>query len=304
MLDIKGRILNIQHFCTDDGPGIRTTVFFKGCPLKCTWCHNPETHSAESEIFFREDRCTLCGMCMQVCPQKAHTLTPEGGHVYERSACVKCTRCAEECAFGALETAGSTMAVRDVLADVLTDRVFYETSGGGVTLSGGEPTAQPKFALALLKAFKNEGLHTAIETCAWCKAETLADLAAYTDLFLVDWKLYDEALHKKYTGVSNALIRQNIDLLCKSGKSVILRCPLIPEINTVPAHYESIAQLANAHPAIAEIHLEPYHPMGYGKSLALGKTAAYANESFFEAGDAEHIREYIAKLVSVPVRVN
>lgn len=301
---ITGRILNIQHFCVDDGPGIRTTVFLKGCPLRCVWCHNPESHLATDEIMFRADRCTSCGACASACPNGAHTFTSEGKHLFDRSKCNRCGKCAKACLVEALEAVGEDKTVDEVLADVLSDRIFYETSNGGVTISGGEPTAQAHFTEAFLTACKREGLHTCMETCGWCKEEILLKMIPLVDLFLLDWKLTDDALHQKYTGVSNALIVENIARLNAHGAKVILRCPLIPDINLTEDHLNGIASLANRFPCIEQIDLEPYHPMGIGKATALGKQSAYTNSEFLEAALAEEAKAHIIPLVSIPVTVS
>ena len=301
---VTGRILNIQHFCVDDGPGIRTTVFFKGCPLRCVWCHNPESHEAADEILYRSDRCRGCGSCVSLCERDAHTITPDGFHRYDRTRCVRCGDCIRGCHMGALERAGRTMTVEEVLSEILTDRVFYTASGGGITLSGGEPTAQPRFAEALLTACRRERLHTCLESCGWCDTETLRRLIPLTDLFLLDYKISNDTLHQKYTGVSNRPILQNLALLREQGARVILRCPLIPAINTDTPHYDGIAEVANRHPNIEQIDLEPYHPMGIGKTAALGKTAAYSNEAFLDPALTEQAKAYIASRVTIPVRIS
>ena len=300
---ITGQVLNIQHFCVDDGPGIRTTVFLKGCPLRCAWCHNPETYHSRRELLYRADRCILCGACVSACPTGAHVID-EGGHVLDRSVCTVCGACEKACLCGALEIAGKEMHVDEVLADVLSDRVFYETSGGGLTLSGGEPTAQPQFCEALLSAAREAGLSTAMETCGYCSAEVLTRLAPLTDLFLLDWKCTDEALHKQYTGVSNVRIAENLALLDRLGARVHLRCPLIPDVNLAQWHYDGIAEFANRYACIARIELEPYHPMGIGKADALGYPAAYTSTDFLDADAAERARAAIQPLVSVPVSVS
>ena len=301
---ITGRILNIQHFCVDDGPGIRTTVFLKGCPLRCVWCPNPESHEATDEILYRPDRCRACGACASLCEQGAHTITSDSGHLYDRARCTRCGNCIKGCHFNALETAGETKTVQDVLTEVLSDRIFYTTSHGGITVSGGEPTAQATFTEALLTACKREDLHTCMETCGWCGTEAMLRLIPLTDLFLLDWKISDDTLHRKYTGVSNRPILQNLTLLREHNARVILRCPLIPDINTDPAHYDGIAALANQYSNIEQIDLEPYHPMGIGKIEALGKTVAYTNNSFLDPAVAEEAKEYIMHRVSIPIKIS
>lgn len=298
----SGIITNIQHFSVDDGPGIRTTVFLKGCPLSCAWCHNPETHACKSELMYHAARCIGCRRCLPVCPQAAHGFA-DGMHRFDRSRCLGCFACTGVCPSSALEKVGREMSVSEVLEEVLSDRVFYARSGGGITLSGGEPLAQADFAAQLLLSCKRESLHTCVETCGFGSQKALLELAAHTDLFLFDWKLTDPELHERFTGVSNRTIEENLALLCQSGAKIILRCPMIPGVNLNPAHYNGIAALSRRHAAICEIHLEPYHPLGAEKSRALGKTPAFADTEFFSASALTDARTYIAALVSVPVKI-
>ena len=252
---------------------------------------------------FRADRCVSCGACARVCETGAHTFSPDGEHIFDRTHCQKCGDCTKECFYEAVEKIGGVKTVDDVLFEILADRVFYEKSGGGVTVSGGEPTAQPKFTEALLSACKREGIDTCIETSGWCKSEIIKNLIPSVDLFLFDWKITDDDLHQKYTGVSNKPIVENLAILNDAGARVILRCPLIPDVNLTEHHFDGIASLANRFDCIESIELEPYHPLGISKSRALGRESAYANSEFFDRDTASRVREYIANRVSISVSV-
>lgn len=262
----KGIVFNIQHFSVDDGPGIRTTVFLKGCPLHCAWCHNPESHSSTKEILYDSSLCIGCGGCTKVCPNGG-----SGIREREKSRCTACGRCAEICPTKALELAGREMAAEEVLEEVLRDRAFYETSHGGITLSGGEPLMQIDFSVDILTKAKKAGLQTCVETCGYASAENIRALAEVTDLFLYDWKLTDSALHKQYTGADNRVIGENLRMLDALGKNVILRCPIIPGVNDTEDHFAGIAALANILPNVLRIELEPYHALGIEKSKRMGK---------------------------------
>ena len=246
---MTGEIFNIQKFCVNDGPGIRTTVFFKGCPLSCVWCHNPESRSVKKQILCYPDKCVGCGRC-------AH-LTVDTPDFF--------------CPNGAKEICGRTVSTDEVIAEVMKDKTFYENSGGGMTLSGGEPLFQPEFALELLQKAKKEGLHTAIETCGFAAKDTLRKIAAYTDLFLFDFKESVPALHQQFTGVDNRVILENLKLLDELGKDIVLRCPIIPGYNARPDHYAAIARVAEKFNHIIGVDIEPYHSLGEGKYRALGK---------------------------------
>ena len=300
---VRGQILNIQHFCVDDGPGIRTTVFFKGCPLRCAWCHNPETYERGVEIMYRPDRCRGCLACVAVCPTGAHR-AQDGVHTLDRTDCIRCGACATVCTPNALERAGNEMSAEEILRDVLSDRIFYETSNGGVTLSGGEPTAQPDLAVAILEGLRREGIHTAMETSGVCSPDVLDALIPLVDLFLLDWKHSDEEMHKKYTGVSNRRVRETLARLEACGASVHLRCPLIPGVNDTEAHIEGIASLANSHTCIQKIDLEPYHPLGVGKAEAIGKSLAYQSTEFMDNSRAEALRDALSARVHIPVHLS
>jgi pyruvate formate lyase activating enzyme len=240
-LSETGVILNIQRFSIHDGPGIRTTVFFKGCTLRCFWCHNPESIRPQPEIQFFPDRCIGCGECLAVCPQGAHEFEDDH-HTYARHACIVCGQCVDVCYAAAVELTGRAMTVDEVMAEVLQDEAFYASSGGGVTLSGGEPVLQRDFAHALLAGCKARGLHTAIETAANCRWEDLAALLPVTDLIMMDVKHMDPNKHKEATGVSNRRILDNARRLASTGKPILFRTPVVPTVNDTPQEIAAIAQ--------------------------------------------------------------
>jgi len=260
-----GLVFNIQRYSIGDGPGIRTTVFLKGCPLACWWCHNPESQSPEPEISVIEGRCTRCGACWEACPQ-----TPPGAVKgparTSHGECTRCGACVEACPTGAREMIGRRMGVDDVLDEVLKDRIFYDDSGGGVTFSGGEPLMQPTFLRELLAACRREGLHTAVDTCGYAPYEELLAAAAHTDLFLYDLKLLEDQEHRRHTGASNALILDNPRALGNSHGNVWLRIPLVPGVNDDAAQLDAAARLAASLPGVRHVDLLPYHDLGRHKA--------------------------------------
>lgn len=294
-----GRIFNIQRFSTFDGPGIRTVVFMKGCPLRCVWCHNPEAGSMATEIFYKPELCIGCGGCMSVCPQNCHAFK-DGQHHYDRKNCVLCERCTQLCHVNALEACGRKMSVDEVVDIVLRDKPFYDESGGGVTLSGGEPLMQYDFSVALLKALKAQGIHTAIETSGFFHGD-LSVINSYTDLWLYDIKLFLEEEHIKYTGVSNKNILENLHFLDQTGVKIILRCPIIPDVNMNNVHFEKLAALSNRLKHIVAVHLEPYHPLGISKAKQLGKIQSYGNDKFLDIALLEPYVEYMREKTDVDV---
>ena len=296
----KGTIFNIQRFCLNDGPGIRTTVFLKGCMLDCKWCHNPESKSSKAQIMLHTDRCIGCGSCIEACALKLHSFVGEK-HVIDRARCISCGACASNC-IGAIELCGEEKSVGEIMKEVLKDASFYKNSGGGITLSGGDPFMQHEFSLALLKAAKDKGLHTCIETCGHVAPGILEKFIPYVDIFLWDFKESDSALHKEFTGVPNEKILSNLRLLNDNGASVVLRCPLIPGYNLRDAHLEAIGILAESLDCVIRVEVEPYHPLGVSKSEALGIKYPIEDMSFLENEELTKIISLISSKTSKTVK--
>lgn len=281
MYNRTGTIFNIQRFSTSDGPGIRTTVFFKGCPLNCAWCHNPESKSALPEVFYKKDLCISCRACGEVCPQSCHSFTNE--HIFDRKSCTACARCVQVCPSDALEGCGEVSPVSRIIETVLRDKPFYDETGGGLTLSGGEPLMQPEFCVALLQCAKQHGIHTAVQTSGFsADGISIDEINRFTDLWLYDIKLFPDSEHIKYTGVSNKIILKNLRRLDTSAAAIILRCPLIPGINITREHFEKIAELLKELKNVRCVNLLPYHPLGISKAQQLSKAQKYQNDSFAE----------------------
>lgn len=265
-------ISDIQRFCTHDGPGIRTTVFFKGCPLKCEWCHNPETQRFSPQLLFNASLCINCGACEQVCPQNAHIFN-ENGHSIDRNLCTNCLMCSSVCTSEACSACGKNLAVTDIIKEVLKDMPFYGTDGG-VTLSGGEPLAQSG-SIELLRKLKEFGINTAVETSGSVSKERILEAAEFTDLFLYDIKDTNYERLKRYTGGNLQGIKNNLFSLDKTNKSV-LRCILVYGVNTDEEHYSSIYELYSSLKNCSGVQFLPYHPYGGSKALSVfGKSNAH-----------------------------
>lgn len=265
---LTARIFDIKKFAVHDGPGIRSTVFFKGCPLSCKWCHNPEGISFLPEVQYMEQKCVGCGACAEICPDGAHSVL-NGVHRFDRSECTVCGACEKVCPSQALVLCGKNMTVEEVLNKVLADRIFYEQSGGGVTLSGGECLCQAAFCEALLKSLKAEGIHCAVDTCGLVDRDALNRVAPFTDLFLYDIKHMDEEGHRYCTGQSNRLILENLTYLDSLGKQIEIRIPLIPGMNDMAV--EDMGAFLSTLKHIGRVKVLPYNDLAGSKYEVLGK---------------------------------
>ncbi len=297
---ITGVIFEIQRFSIHDGPGIRTTVFMKGCPLRCKWCHNPESMSKDLQLSFMPDKCIGCGFCFKHCKQDCHRME-NGRHVLDRSNCIVCGSCTEECYAGALEMVGREITVEETIDEVMRDEPFYANSEGGMTLSGGEPLLQFDYSLACLKLAKERGLHNCMETCSHVAYERIEAVMPYVDLFLCDFKETDPEKHKAYTGVTNERIQANIRQLDKDGGKMLLRCPIIPGLNDRDDHFAGIAAFAKDLNNLQGVELMPYHRLGESKLDRMGMIGAERAES--HAPSKEEIVGWAQKLADLSIDV-
>jgi pyruvate formate lyase activating enzyme len=263
-----GRIFNIQRFSVHDGPGVRTTVFLKGCPARCLWCHNPESQAAAPELIRSPERCVKCGSCVAICP---HALCPDD---IDPRRCAGCELCAGVCPTGARAIVGRTMTVAEVLADVERDRVFYEGSAGGLTVSGGEPFAQSRFLHSLLSQAKQRGLATAVETCGAASRAALLAAAPLVDLFLYDLKTSDADRHREYIGLPLAPILANLSALAAVHSNIWIRIPIVPGYTDDETDLARTARIVAETRGIKRVHLLPYHATGTSKFARLGRECA------------------------------
>lgn len=267
----KGLVFDIQRFSTHDGPGIRTTVFLKGCPLTCAWCHNPESQSPNAELFFNKTICTDCKSCNKVCPYGMAREILSAAKLREEK-CGSCKLCADVCPAKAIENIGEIYTSDEIVAELEKDLLFYENSNGGITISGGEPMFQYNLTIEILKKIKKRKIHTAIETSGFAGKKQFLQIVPYVDLFLWDIKVTDQALHEKYTGGSLKPIIENLKLIDKAGAKTILRLIMIPGVNMENTHYEHIAELYAELMNVQGIELLPYHEYGNSKKERLGLT--------------------------------
>ncbi|HUI10411.1 MAG TPA: glycyl-radical enzyme activating protein [Bacteroidota bacterium] len=272
-MTVSGMVFHIQRFSLHDGPGIRTTVFMQGCALECFWCHNPEGRSARPLLRFFPDRCIACGACAAACPSHAHAIH-DGVHTLSRALCRGNGACVAACFAGALQMTGRLMTVDDVMREVRADRPFYESSGGGLTLSGGEPSLQRSFARALLAGCREAGIRTALQTCGQSPWRSLAPLVDLADLVMMDIKLIDSARHRSATGKGNEQILANARRIARTGADVIFRTPVVPGVNDTPEEIAGIAAfiggLAAVRRSAIRYELMPFHGLARDKYASLG----------------------------------
>lgn len=273
MPEIYGNVFNIQRYSVKDGPGIRTTVFLKGCPLRCWWCHNPESQAKGAELAINPAVCISCGKCWSACP---HNSPPDEcpGPLTDWEHCTVCGECVETCPTGGRTLIGEQRSVAEVMTEVMKDRVFYEESGGGVTLSGGEPLMQPDFVRAILEACREQAIPTAVDTCGFCNQQEMLSIAESTDLFLYDLKAMDDAVHREHTGVSNVRILDNLVALSRVHTNIWIRIPVVTGVNDSNAELEAMAQFVSTTGGIKRVDLLSYHPLGSQKHDRIGKQSS------------------------------
>jgi len=278
--EMEGVLFNIQRYSLHDGPGIRTIPFFKGCPLSCKWCSNPESQRPTPELIFKKSDCIRCGKCIEACKQQA--LSVSNAFFIDRERCIQCGKCTQVCPTQALEMKGKRMTVADVMRELQKEENLYRRSGGGITLSGGEPLAQPAFARELLKACKENGWHTAMETTGFTTPEVIADVFPYVDLALTDIKAINPAIHLANTGIENSQILENLLRISFLTKTIV-RIPVIPGVNDNPEEIHNIAEFARLMSNVDTLHLLPYHSFGENKYGLLGR--------IYPMGEADSIAE-------------
>ena len=297
-----GTLFDVKRFALHDGPGVRTTVFLKGCPLSCSWCHNPESQNPNPELMFWADRCVGCGACAAACPDGAISIS-RGTARTDRRRCTACGACVDVCPFDARAIAGETWSLDRLVGEIEKDLLFYDESGGGVTLSGGEPLAQAAFSISLLSECRKRRIQTAVDTCGHAEWEVLRDVARSTDLILYDVKHPNADRHRELTGVTNERILENLRRLDGEGCALWIRVPVIPGLNDAPEDIAALGGIVADLDAVEVVHLLPYHPGGEAKRERLGRTASPRGEMANPADAANRASEILRRIVDVPVCV-
>jgi pyruvate formate lyase activating enzyme len=268
---VKGRVFDIRRYSIHDGPGIRTAVFLKGCSLRCLWCHNPESVDPGPELMHWPSRCSRCYACLSVCPVGAIAKDAEGAIIIDRAKCDLCGKCAEACLYDAMQVVGREMGVEEVLGELERDKIFYDQSGGGVTLTGGDPLVQAGFAEAILDGCRSQGIHTALDTAGYSKNGVLDRIAAKADLILFDLKCMDDARHREFTGVSNTPIIDNLKRLAAGRTEVWVRIPLVAGLNDDDKNIRLTITLLKSLKRIRRVGILPYHSGGLEKASRIGR---------------------------------
>ncbi|OOB76876.1 MAG: hypothetical protein BEN19_03590 [Epulopiscium sp. Nuni2H_MBin003] len=264
-MEKRAYVTDIQRFCVHDGPGIRTTVFYQGCPLKCKWCQNPETISLKPVILYNKELCVSCKACVSTCPNNALSCTQEGDIITDKTFCNACGKCEEECYFLARKLSSHIKTVDEVFDEVIKDEVVYKNSGGGLTISGGEPLRNFEFNYELLRRVREKNISTAVETCGLVPTSTITKMSKVVDLFLFDFKMYTQVRHKEWTGHSNTQILQNLRTLVKIHNNIVIRIPLIPNVNDTTEEFTNMMRFLKDMDGIDQIHILPFHQFGSEK---------------------------------------
>ncbi len=302
-VSMSGFIFDIQNYAIYDGPGIRTCVYFKGCPLRCWWCHNPESHKLKPEMGYWEDRCVLCGACVDACPNDALVLETDRVS-RNRDLCTVCETCARVCPNEAMEKIGYEITTDEITEKVIRDKVFYETSGGGVTITGGEPTFQKEFLFKVLESLRDAGIHTAIETCGYFSEDLIGPLVEKVDIFLYDLKHIDASKHREATGAGNEKILNNFaKILTEVGtERIIPRIPLIPGFNTDSASISDIISYLKSVKYDGSVHLLPYHTWARGKYKKIGRGDSFRDPGKITEEKLEKINRVFSEAGFMPLQ--